>query len=94
MRTISGPSHCDSVEDIFHDWVRMLQKSDVHINADINDVFWNISIDKDKVRTRRLSEVLDDMPFVDRPDIFQVKKTFFLNTLDQSESGVNPLNFG
>jgi hypothetical protein len=72
---ISGLKHADSVEDIFHDWNRMLQKSDVHINADINDVFWDISIDQAKVRTRRFSEVLDDMPFGDRPDIFQVKKT-------------------
>lgn len=49
----------------------MLHKSDIRINADINDVFWNISCDKDMVRTRRLSEVIDEMPFEDRPDIFQ-----------------------
>jgi hypothetical protein len=60
------------VEDIFSDWSRMLRKQDIHINADINDVFWNISFDKDMVRTRRLSEVIDDMSFEDRPDIFQV----------------------
>lgn len=58
-------------EDIFHDWVLMLKKGDVHLNSDINEVFWNISIDSALSRTRRLSEVLDDMPFGDRPDIFQ-----------------------
>ena len=57
----------EEVEDIFHDWVVMLKKSDVHLNSDINDVFWDISIDSAKARTRRLSEVLDDMPFGDRP---------------------------
>ena len=57
----------EEVEDIFHDWVLMLKKGDVHLNSDINDVFWDISIDSAKARTRRLSEVLDDMPFGDRP---------------------------
>jgi len=36
----------EEVEDIFSDWVRMLIKSDIRINADINDVFWNISFKK------------------------------------------------
>jgi hypothetical protein len=67
---LGGTNQVDSVEDIFHDWVRMLSKTDIHLNSDINDVFWSISFDKAKVRTRRLSEVLDDMPFGDRPDIF------------------------
>jgi hypothetical protein len=33
-------SNQEEVEDIFHDWVRMLLKADIRINADINDVFW------------------------------------------------------
>ena len=70
LNHFTGPN-VEEVEDIFNDWVRMLKKKDIHINADINDVFWNISFDKDKVRMRRMSEVIEDMPFEDRPDIFQ-----------------------
>jgi hypothetical protein len=33
-------SNQEEVEDIFHDWVRMLLKADIRINSDINDVFW------------------------------------------------------
>jgi hypothetical protein len=43
----------------------------------------SISFDKDKVRTRRLSEVIDEMPFEDRPDIFQV--SMLLNFIRPNE---------
>jgi hypothetical protein len=46
----------------------------------------NISIDKEKSRARRLSEVIDEMPFEDRPDIFQVSMLLSLKRSNKLES--------
>lgn len=56
------------VEDIFSDWLDMQKKKKVRkARAEINDVFWNISLDP---RQRRISQVLDNLPFADHPDVF------------------------
>ena len=66
-------------EDIYRDWVRLLRRtsSTDSDDRDINDVFWSISLGcvesrpGGNRRERRISEVLENLPFQDRPDIFE-----------------------
>ena len=56
------------VEDIFSDWLNMQKKKKIRkARAEINEVFWNISLEP---RQRRISQVLDNLPFSDHPDVF------------------------
>ena len=58
------------VEDIFRDWLR-LQRRGSATSEDVNDVFWKIGMsDSGRTRQRRISEVLENLPFDDQPDIF------------------------
>ena len=57
------------VEDIFRDWLRLQRRGSS--TEDVNDIFWKIGMsDSGRTRQRRISEVLDNLPFDDQPDIF------------------------
>ena len=59
----------EEVEDIFRDWLRLQRRGSA--TEDVNDVFWKIGMsDSGRVRQRRISEVLENLPFDDQPDIF------------------------
>ena len=63
----------EEVEDIFRDWLRMQRRGSGGVGAaeDVNDIFWKIGMsDSGRTRQRRISEVLDNLPFDDQPDIF------------------------
>ena len=63
----------EEVEDIFRDWLRMQRRGSgsVGVAEDVNDIFWKIGMsDSGRTRQRRISEVLDNLPFDDQPDIF------------------------
>jgi len=64
----------EEVEDIFRDWLRLQRRGSVGGGADaedVNDIFWKIGMsDSGRTRQRRISEVLDNLPFDDHPDIF------------------------
>lgn len=59
-------------EDIYRDWLRLMRRNSLTdecgSETDINDIFWSISMEPR--RHRRISEVLENLPFDDHPDIF------------------------
>ena len=56
-------------EDIFADWVKLLNKQIRMSKKEIEEVFWDITLTKKNNRPRKLSEVLDNLPLEDQPDV-------------------------
>lgn len=64
-------TECEAeAEDILADWNRLLSKQSRMNRKDIEEVFWDISLGKRNRRPRRFSEVLDNLPFDDHPDVY------------------------
>ena len=61
----------EEVEDIYRDWLRLQRRGSAAAAEDVNDIFWKIGMsDSGRTRQRRISEVLENLPFDDHPDIF------------------------
>jgi len=66
-----GEADSEQPEDILADWHTMLRKTNSSdYCSDINKVFWEIICKSGNWR-RRISQVLENLPFDDHPDIFQ-----------------------